>query len=248
MRHIAQDPNLKAEDLQKVKWFVAISVILLGAYIIGWVLLYSIYDALVIMGLAFFGLVPAFITNGLMPFVANIKGIKRYPMDFGKCHKDGQRILGDGKSWNGFIFGTILGFIVSVLISSKMYPYIAEQTVINFADGKSVLEYVTAEHILFFVDVMDNPAAFFWGQFFLCLGAPTGDAIKSYFKRRRNFARGQTWLFWDQNDFIICSICFAFFFFPIAWYYIVFLLLVTPLITVTANIIGYYAGKKEVPY
>jgi CDP-2,3-bis-(O-geranylgeranyl)-sn-glycerol synthase len=248
MRHISQDPNLRKEDLRKVEWFVGISVLLLFLYILGWVLLYSIYDALVIMGLAFFGMVPAFLTNALMPLVANIKGIKRYPLDFGKCHKDGERILGEGKSWNGLIFGTIIGFILSALISSQMYPYIAEQTIINFADGETVLRYVSKEKILFFVDVTSDPVKFYLGQFLLCLGTPFGDAIGSYAKRRRKLKRGEVFLFWDQNNFIIAAIIIAYFFFPIQWYYIVFLLLVTPLITVTANILGYYIGKKQVPW
>ena len=203
---------------------------------------------MVILGLAFFGLVPSFLTNAMMPLVANFKWIKRYPMDGGRMHKDGQRILGEGKSWNGFIGGTIVGFILSVLLSSQIYPWIAAVTIENFADGESVLQFVTEDNILFFVESTKNPVMFYLGQFLLCLGAPVGDVIGSYYKRRKNHKRGEVFLFWDQNDFIICSILIALPFFPLEYYYIIFLLLITPLITLTANFLGYQIGKKEVPY
>ena len=36
----------------------------------------------------------------------------KYPIDKGKLHSDGNRILGDGKTWSGLIGGTIGGIIV----------------------------------------------------------------------------------------------------------------------------------------
>ena len=82
----------------------------------------------------------------------------------------------------------------------------------------------------------------------LCLGAPLGDAIHSYIKRRKGIDRGGVFLFWDQNDFIIAAMVLTFPIFPLKWYYIVNILLFAPLVTVFANIIGYYIGKKTVPY
>jgi CDP-2,3-bis-(O-geranylgeranyl)-sn-glycerol synthase len=247
LKHIHQDPNLDIKDIHKVELFVGISLLILAVYIIVWTALYSIYDCLVIMGLAFFGLVPSLITNALMPLVSNFKGFKRYPMDGGRFHKDGERLLGDGKSWNGFILGTILGFIISALLSSQIYPWLATTTVESFKDG-TVLQYVSEDHILFFVGITADPLKFYLGQFLLCLGTPLGDVIGSYYKRRKKVKRGEVFLFWDQNDFIICSITIAYFFFPMAWYYIIFLLVITPILTVSANIFSYYIGKKTVPW
>jgi len=82
----------------------------------------------------------------------------------------------------------------------------------------------------------------------LCLGCPIGDAIGSYYKRRRGIKWGDLFLFWDQNDFILASIVLSFFFFPLKWYYIVAVVLITPFLTTIANILGYYIGKKKVPY
>ncbi len=43
------------------------------------------------------------------------------PIDFGKNWKDGRRILGDGKTFRGFIGGTICGIIIG-LIQMKASP------------------------------------------------------------------------------------------------------------------------------
>ncbi len=39
------------------------------------------------------------------------------PMDFGKNFVDGKRILGQGKTWRGFIFGVLAGTAVGILLS-----------------------------------------------------------------------------------------------------------------------------------
>jgi len=126
MRKFSSDPNIKPADIRKEKIFVAIMTALLLIYFLIWSLVYSISDALAIMGLSFLILVPAFATNGMMVLVGSIKNIRRFPIDNGKTFKDGERIFGEGKSWNGFIGGWITGFLISAAICWFFFLKIAE--------------------------------------------------------------------------------------------------------------------------
>ncbi len=248
MRRIKDDPNIKPEDFKKETIFVVASAIILFIYLTIWVVLYSINDAIVIMGLGFLILVPAFATNGMMVLAGKIKGIKSYPMDGGRIFKDGKRILGDGKTWNGFIGGWLFGFIFSSLICWWFFNRIGE------AAEYGNLEFATNEYVSTFLRLILNEdrhvkyPMYFLSQAAIALGSPIGDAIGSFIKRRTSLQRGDVFLFWDQNDFVIVSSALALFFFPLHWYYWVFLLLLTPLLTALANWVGYIVNKKDVPW
>ena len=64
---------------------------------------------------------PAYLANT----IAVLTGGK-YPIDQGKFHSDGNRILGDGKTWSGLIGGTIGGVIVGYGIMFFINEYIWE--------------------------------------------------------------------------------------------------------------------------
>lgn len=54
----------------------------------------------------------------LPAYIANISGLAfggNIPLDLGKKFKDNRRIIGDGVTWKGFIFGTLVGTCVGVL-------------------------------------------------------------------------------------------------------------------------------------
>ncbi|UYP44100.1 hypothetical protein NEF87_000385 [Candidatus Lokiarchaeum ossiferum] len=248
MRRIKDDPNINPKDLRKETIFVASSAIILFIFLLIWSIIYTFIDAIVVMGLGFFMLVPAFVTNGMMVLAGKIKGIKSYPMDGGRYYKDGKRILGDGKTWNGFIGGWILGFVVSSIICWWFLNRIGEAQVYdNF-------KLIDQDYVLSFLDLIMNDdnhvnyPMYFLSQAVIALGSPIGDAIGSFIKRRTSLERGEVFLFWDQNDFVIVSSALALFFFPLRWYYWVFLLLITPLLTALANWVGYLINKKDVPW
>lgn len=242
MRRVKEDPNIDLNEWKKEKTFVIIFTVLLLSYFAIWAATYTLLDALIIMGLAFFILVPAFITNAMMVLVGKIKGIPRYPLDGGKCFSDGERILGDGKSWNGFIGGWIVGSLVSSVICWGIFQLIL------MAEDYSMLTFITKDYILDFIQAGINTKTFILSQIFIALGSPVGDAIGSFFKRRRKRKRGEPFLFWDQNDFVILSGLIAMIWYPLTWYYWIFLLLITPLVTAIANWIGYLINKKDVPW
>ena len=56
-------------------------------------------------------MMPAYLANT----IAVLTGGK-YPIDQGKMHSDGNRILGDGKTWSGLIGGTLGGIIIGFLL------------------------------------------------------------------------------------------------------------------------------------
>ena len=58
-RNPYNDPNLSHKDLKKVLIFASVSFLLLLTYMVIWTIVYSIYDCLTILGLAFVGLVPS---------------------------------------------------------------------------------------------------------------------------------------------------------------------------------------------
>ena len=66
--------------------------------------LYSLLDT-------FLFLIPVYIANSA-PLL--VKG--KIPIDCGKNFLDGKRILGDGKTFEGFVFGTLFGFLVGLII------------------------------------------------------------------------------------------------------------------------------------
>lgn len=62
---------------------------------------------------------PAMVSNAVPVFIK-----KGAPLDRGKLFIDGRRILGDGKTIEGFITGLYFGFIVSTLYAIMLNDYI----------------------------------------------------------------------------------------------------------------------------
>lgn len=83
-----------------------------------------------------------------------------------------------------------------------------------------------------------------YGFLFGC-GALAGDAVKSYFKRRRAIAPGQPWLPWDQVDFSIGTLmALAPIYLP-PLPHIVCILVLSPILSWCANRIGFMLRIKE---
>ena len=65
---------------------------------------YSTLECIVVVLLI---MAPAYLANTIAVLTGG-----RYPIDQGKLYSDGNRILGDGKTWSGLIGGTIGGMVV----------------------------------------------------------------------------------------------------------------------------------------
>ncbi len=164
---------------------------------------------------------PAYLPN---PVAAMFGGGR--PIDGKRLWSDGNRILGDGKTYRGFLAGVLGGVLVGslqiVLQPSLPWSWVPQHTLLT----------VLA----------------------LAVGALVGDLIKSFFKRRRGKARGEAWPIADQYDLVVGGLGLVVLVDP-SWVLAVItplrlllILVVTPLLHRMMNILGYVTGIKDVPW
>jgi len=176
-------------------------------------------------------MMPAYLANTIAVLTGG-----RYPIDQGKIHSDGNRILGDGKTWSGLVGGTLGGVFIGFLQ-------------VNLGEG--LIEVLSGSQ-----DVD------FWGEnsiivfFLLSFGALFGDMTASFIKRRSQLKRGDKSPLLDMFDFIGMALLLSFIFandWLMSWiidgYVPLFTLLVaTPVLHRGVNIIGYKLGVKNEPW
>lgn len=169
--------------------------------------------------------VPALVSNSLAVVFGG-----GTPMDFGFELKDG-RLLGDGKTWRGFIGGglsaALIGLVLALLLGDHlpMYPPSCRAVWIIMA---------------------------------LSFGALLGDVGASFFKRRSGRERGKKTPVVDQYDFILGSFLAVILTAPdwtLNTYFrgdgiwaMMIILIGSPLLHKAVNVIGYRLGYKEEPW
>ncbi|MBU0976169.1 CDP-archaeol synthase, partial [Patescibacteria group bacterium] len=131
---------------------------------------------------ALFYILPAYIANSSATLTMSIPVLKKWrtPVDFGLGWKD-KRILGNGKTYPGLIFGTLSGSLFAIL------QY--------FIATRSHFTYATAFNSYTLRDFLIT-------GMLLSLGALLGDLVKSLIKRRLGLERGKSWIPFDQLDFL----------------------------------------------
>jgi CDP-2,3-bis-(O-geranylgeranyl)-sn-glycerol synthase len=136
---------------------------------------------------AFWFMLPAALANGAPIISARLPKLKEWNarLDFGKRFH-GRPLLGSHKTWRGLISGMILATIVLWL----------QQIV---AENSSLAPYFTGS-----LDYAQLPTLILGPLF--GLGALGGDAIESFFKRRRGTPSGESWLPFDQIDYIVGAV------------------------------------------
>lgn len=186
---------------------------------------------------AFWLILPAYIANASALLLGG--GL---PIDFGKKWSDGNRILGNGKTWRGLFIGTFIGMTsgFGFSIISKFAFNIDFPIKINDFTGFPLM-----------IPIL----------FSLCFGALMGDIIESFFKRRIGKKRGENWIPFDQLDFILGVLFFSFimsgflqflnltkenwFLVSFSLYHIIILLIFTPFIHLFANYV-HRKSKKSI--
>ncbi|MCQ8893814.1 MAG: CDP-2,3-bis-(O-geranylgeranyl)-sn-glycerol synthase [Methanolinea sp.] len=166
-------------------------------------------------------MLPAYVPNS----VAACSGGGR-PIDGGRNFSDGRRLLGDGKTYRGFICGVAGGMGVGFV-----QVWLQGVLPLGFLPSQTILSVVL-----------------------LSVGALLGDIAKSFFKRRLGKASGESWPVADQYDFVAGSFLLLALFDP-GWLVgavtlpvLFWILLLTPLLHKVANLIGFYTGVKDVPW
>ena len=169
---------------------------------------------------AFWLILPAYAANGLIPLARG-----KTPLDFGKQF-GGRPLFGTGKTWKGSAFGIVVAVAIA-LLEMYMMPLLP----FNLSPVPLVLV----------------PMGVLTGLL-LGLGTVIGDLVGSFIKRRIGIERGKAAPLLDQLDFVIGAFAFLAIIHPIKLEWVVFLLIITPVIHLAANAIGYYMGDKKVPY
>lgn len=174
-------------------------------------------------------MLPAYLSNMLPVVVGGGR-----PIDMGRNWRDGRRILGDGKTWRALLLAPLVAACLTFLLQ-----WLVDST----AWGR--------EH--------GFPGWGAWPTWFVLayamgLGALTGDALESFFKRRTGRDRGEKWFPFDQLDFILGSLLFAFLVGPahfldlFTWPRLLVIVFLTPALHLLVNWIGYKLGLKSVPW
>lgn len=197
----------------------------------------------VLFGLLFF--LPAYVANMSPLLVARVIPRWNAPIDGGRMAKDGRRVLGAGKTWRGLVGGAATGALTALVVAWLVPP---------------------AGHPGFFAGWdYGRGQGSSWlaiGLFGALLGffALVGDAVKSYFKRRRGKVGGAPWVPFDQLDFVVFGLAAAFAFQWLLapgwvwhaltgdWLVLGTIVILTPGLHFLVNVIGYWLRLKEVPW
>ena len=183
-------------------------------------------------------MLPAYLSNMLPVFVGGGP-----PIDLGRHWKDGKRLLGDGKTWRGLLLAPLLaaGLTYFLQLAGRSGGWWGD----NFPDwGPDPWWFLLA--------------------YAMGLGALVGDAFESFVKRRTGRDRGEKWFPWDQLDFILGALLFAALTgLALSWSgavtpnvferlftlpRLLVILLLTPVLHLGVNFIGWKLKLKDVPW
>ncbi|AFZ73629.1 CDP-2,3-bis-(O-geranylgeranyl)-sn-glycerol synthase [Natronobacterium gregoryi] len=173
--------------------------------------------------IAFWAMLPAYVPNN----AAVLAGGGR-PIDGGRTWGD-KRVLGDGKTWRGTAAGIAAGLALAAILTLLVDDVSAT---LGFA-----------------VPAFEPLAALG-----LAAGAMLGDVLASFLKRRTGRQRGAMFPGVDQLDFVIVSLPLTallateWFLEWFTWDVILVVVVLTPVLHVTTNVIAYKLGLKDEPW
>jgi CDP-2,3-bis-(O-geranylgeranyl)-sn-glycerol synthase len=193
-------------------------------------------DALLIAAIVAHALwlaVPAMVPNSIAAIVGGGP-----PMDGGRTWK-GKRILGPGKTWQGFIGGVAGGTLIGTCQAYGAHTWVPwEDEAVWWGFGPTPRAYAIV--------------------FTLALGSLLGDAAGSFYKRRKDLARGEKAPLLDQWNFLVgawaltAAVHFGWFLenfvLGLMWLGPISVLLIVLGLHRLTNIIGYKMGQKDVPW
>jgi CDP-2,3-bis-(O-geranylgeranyl)-sn-glycerol synthase len=180
---------------------------------------------LIVCATTLYFILPAYFSNGSgLVFGGGL------PVDFGKSDKNGNRWIGDGVTWRGFIAGTLIGTITGA-IQGYFGPWIIQTY------GQFII-----------TPIATNLTNGIMIGFLLGFGALLGDAIGSFLKRRLGIGRGKPAPILDQLDFIIVALILVSLVVELNLITIVTALVLTLAIHLITNTCAYLLGMKDVWY
>lgn len=168
---------------------------------------------------------PAYAANSAPVIAARFRILPSLsrPLDGGRVFAGGP-LLGGHKSFRGVLMGLLAGILTALLQAA-------------LADANEFFRALTlfpyAEH-----------GALLWGLL-LGGGALAGDIGKSFVKRRFGIPPGARWFPWDQLDMVIGALLLGSLVFPFSFPMVMTLLVLTPLLGLLTNVVGYLLHLKE---
>jgi CDP-2,3-bis-(O-geranylgeranyl)-sn-glycerol synthase len=169
---------------------------------------------------SFWFLLPAGFANMAPVLFKNINFLN-YPIDFDKSFH-GRPIFGHNKTFRGFFFG-ILTAILIVYLQSLLNPYLDPTF--------SLVDY--------------NQTNIFILGFLLGFGALLGDLVKSFFKRRANIEPGESWMPFDQIDWVLGALLVTSIYIVPSLNIILISLILFSILHIVINYLGYTIGIKR---
>jgi CDP-2,3-bis-(O-geranylgeranyl)-sn-glycerol synthase len=168
-------------------------------------------------------MLPAYITNASAAFFGG-----KMPIDRG-FFLGKTRLFGDGKTYEGFLKGLLCGFGTGIFQQIFLSEYIKMPSFGLFP-------------------------SFFLTLFCLSAGAMLGDLLGSFIKRRLGLKRGAPLPLVDQLDFV-GGAWLLLFLFTREWFVktfsvqiIIAVIIISPLLHLLTNYVGFKIGKKDVPW
>lgn len=177
---------------------------------------------------AFWFMLPAFIANGAPILAARSPLIEKWDtrLDFGKKFH-GKPVFGSHKTWRGIVSGMLIATLVLWLQQLAIAHF--DWTVV-FANG---VDYSTLPTLIL-------------GPLF-GLGALGGDAIESFFKRRRGTRAGDRWMPFDQIDYIIGAVLVSLPFVVLSIRQYILIFIIWFCMHIAGTYIGWRVGLKDQP-
>ncbi len=166
---------------------------------------------------SFWFLLPAGAANMAPVLAARLFPGWRTPLDCGKTFQ-GIRILGDHK--------TVRGLTAGIFASGLVFWFQKE----------SSLYFVTSDQMIY-PGFTDAPI---WLGLWMGFCALSGDAIKSFFKRRRGLRPGESWIPFDQIDWMIGTLIGTSCLIDLSLVHILVVLVLSFFVSILAHVIGYF--------
>lgn len=162
---------------------------------------------------------PAYFANMTPPLIKKAKlfSFLNREVDFGKKFL-GQPIFGKHKSWRGVILGILVG-MVTALLQLRLYQFSAVQKI-------SLFDYQKINILLF--------------GFLISAGAVFGDLLFAFIKRRLKMEPGVRFIPFDQTNYVIGAAIFLTPYLKIDILVWVAIFILTFLLHIIFNRLGYY--------
>lgn len=132
-----------------------------------------------------------------------------------------ERMFGKHKTWRGLVVAVIASTLVFWLQRLAYQQGFTTLAVIDYSDFSLLL------------------------GFLMGAGAILGDLVKSYYKRKAGVKEGKPWVPFDQFDFVLGGLVLSWLVYVPDVEIVFFILLLSPLLHVVVNYIGYVLRVKE---